>query len=89
MKQFVELNRDELMINVVGSSASGKSTIILMIQNMLIDKGLNVEVTHTDECPMMTPEQLDLREKTFIERNKKISINEVRTVKNFIKNETH
>lgn len=82
MKQFVNMERNEILINVVGASASGKSSVMHMIQQTLIDKGLNVEMHYNCEG-IFTEDQLTKREKAFIERNSKISINEVRAARNF------
>lgn len=76
MKQFVNMERDEILINVVGVSASGKSSVMHMIQQTLIEKGLIVEMNYNCEG-VYTEDQLTKREKAFIERNSKISINEV------------
>lgn len=80
MKQFVNMERDEILINVVGVSASGKSSVMHMIQQTLIEKGLIVEMNYNCEG-VYTEDQLTKREKAFIERNSKISINEVQAAR--------
>lgn len=70
MKQFVNMERDEILINVVGVSASGKSSVMHMIQQTLIEKGLIVEMNYNCEG-VYTEDQLTKREKAFIERNSK------------------
>lgn len=82
MKQFVNMGRDEILINVVGVSASGKSSVMHMIQQTLIEKGLIVEMNYNCEG-LYTEDQLTKREKAFIERNSKISINEVQAARKF------
>ena len=48
-KEFKEItDRNELVIHVVGTSASGKSAIQLIIAEALKDKGFNVKINSSD-----------------------------------------
>lgn len=85
MRNFVENNTNELVINVIGFSASGKSSIMLMIEKMLVDNGFNVEINHVDEEPLRY-KNLETKLKSILDKNDKIIINEVQAVKT-LKNE--
>jgi|AntRauMFilla1563_2_1112583.scaffolds.fasta_scaffold03798_3 uridine kinase len=81
-------DREELVINVCGLSASGKSTIIQMIQEMLVKEGFNIDTRYNDE-PIPTTKGLIDRKESIRLMNKKITINEVQAIKNIRQYETH
>ena len=87
MKEFKEnTNRNELVIHVVGTSASGKSAIQLIITEALKDKGFNVAINSSDhesedvffDTYKNNQEQ---RESSVLKLNDLITINEVQAVK--------
>jgi len=89
MKEFKEnTNRNELVIHVVGTSASGKSAIQLIIAEALKDKGFNVKINssdHESEDDFFDTykNNQELRESSVLKLNDLITINEVQSVKKF------
>lgn len=85
-RELTDLETNEIDIHVVGYSASGKSTIQHLISQVLKDYGFNVIVKSTDYDGIApkTPEELDLRLSSVLEKNKSITINEVQAVKNIL-----
>ena len=89
MKEFKEnTDRNELEIHVVGTSASGKSTIQLIIAEALKDKGFNVKINssdHESEDDFFDTykNNQELRESSVLKLNDLITINEVQALKTF------
>ena len=89
MKEFKEnTDRNELEIHIVGTSASGKSTIQLIIAEALKDKGFNVKINssdHESEDDFFDTykNNQELRESSVLKLNDLITINEVQALKTF------
>ena len=85
-RELTDLERNEIAINVIGYSATGKSTIQHLISKLLRDYGFNVIVKSTDYdgVASKTPEELNLRLSNVLKKNKSITINEVQAVKNIL-----
>ena len=87
MKEFKEnTNRNELVIHVVGTSASGKSTIQLIIAEALKDKGFNVKINSSDnesedDFFETYKNKQELIEASVLKLNDLITINEVQSIK--------
>lgn len=75
-KEINNLSGEELSINVVGHTNSGKSSLMLMIQKMLNGKGFTIETNYLDE-ELLNDNQLMGRDSNILKQNKKIIINEV------------
>lgn len=73
------MERNEIKINVVGKSASGKSTIMLMIAEMLRNNGVeNVTVTpHLESIDAMILSDKDNDMKNEVLKSINIEIKEV------------
>jgi|TARA_R110000824_G_scaffold291588_4_gene480096 uridine kinase len=84
-KEFINLEPVELVINIIGASASGKSTIQKLINDTLRNNGFKTEVNSLDDpsYPIMDEEA---RLRAIITKNKKIIINEVQAIRK-LKNE--
>ncbi len=87
-KQENNTDRNELEIHVVGTSASGKSTIQLIIAEALKDKGFNVKINssdHESEDDFFDTykNNQELRESSVLKLNDLITINEVQALKTF------
>lgn len=82
--EFINLSREELVINVIGTCASGKSAIIDLINYTLKNNGFKTEVNSIDETNFPIDEEERLR--SIITKNKKITINEVQAARNLRKN---
>lgn len=84
-REFSNIEREELMISVMGTSSSGKSTIIAVIENALREKGFdNVELRGsivTDGDYEFTQKNLDKKIEGIKKFNKKIYIAEVQAVR--------
>jgi len=83
-RELSDLERNEIDINVVGYSATGKSTIQYLISQVLKDYGFNVVVRSNDhEWIISQPyRELEKRMDIVIKSNRVININEVQAVKN-------
>ena len=90
MKEFKEnTNRNELVIHVVGTSASGKSAIKLIIAEALKDKGFNVKINSSDnesedDFFETYKNKQELREASVLKLNDLIIINEVQANKRIL-----
>lgn len=90
MKEFKEnTNRNELVIHVVGTSASGKSAIQLIIAEALKDKGFNVKINSSDnesedDFFETYKNKQELREASVLKLNDLIIINEVQANKRIL-----
>jgi ABC-type dipeptide/oligopeptide/nickel transport system ATPase component len=85
-REFNNLDRNELEVHIVGTSASGKSAIQLIIAEALRDKGFNIKINSIDheseeEFFETYTKFRDLREDGVRELNDLITINEVQSVK--------
>jgi pantothenate kinase-related protein Tda10 len=86
MKEFREnTDRNELVIHIVGTSASGKSAIQLIIAEALKDKGFNVKINSSDhesedDFFETYKNNQELRESSVLKMNDLITINEVQAV---------
>jgi pantothenate kinase-related protein Tda10 len=83
------VTRNELEIHVVGTSASGKSTIQLIIAEALKEKGFNVKINSIDheseeEFYDFYKTNQDKREGGVREINDLITINEVQACKTIL-----
>ena len=80
------MKRDELSITVVGTSASGKSTIVAIIENALREKGFENITTSgsmvTDGDYEFTQKNLDKKIEGIKEFNQEIYIEEVQANRN-------
>jgi adenylylsulfate kinase-like enzyme len=85
-REFNDLTRNKLEIHVVGTAASGKSAIQLIIAEALKEKGFNVKVNSIDheseeEFFSNYKTNQEARESGVRELNELITINEVQSVK--------
>lgn len=83
-RELSDLNRDEIDINVIGYSATGKSAIQHLISQVLKDYGFNVVLRSNDYegVAPLSNEDLEKRMNSVLEKHKVININEVQAVKN-------
>lgn len=86
-REFKEItDRNELVIHVVGTSASGKSAILLIIAEALKDKGFNIKINSSDHETEddffdTYKNNQELRESSVLKLNDLITINEVQVAK--------
>ena len=86
-REFKEItDRNELVIHVVGTSASGKSAIQLIIAEALKDKGFNIKINSSDHETEddffdTYKNNQELRESSVLKLNDLITINEVQVAK--------
>ena len=86
-REFKEITgRNELVIHVIGTSASGKSAIQLIIAEALKDKGFNIKINSSDHETEddffdTYKNNQELRESSVLKLNDLITINEVQVAK--------
>lgn len=83
-REFIDLESDEIIINVIGKCASGKTAIQNIIIDALSEYGFNLEINRIDDDPKFTEKQIKGRIRAVVSKNKLITINEVQAVKTIL-----